>query len=571
RSVMWMLILIHAIGYVAAQSFLRPEKIPELSAAQIASCQLTGLISADDSCCHFIKCDLNQNVGWKFPCLGKTVWNSQLCSCVPEKTYRSCDRSQCPTISLPGTTAPCPIDLGSDECCLKGTGQIFRGDESNSSVYYYQGELDFQICPEGQIFELDSCCCEGPVGGIPKPCITYEYNGNFVDSDQNVHGDPDGVVITRPGFKGAGSASFGEGASLEVPYFSNAYMGIRFAAATYFSLDSLDEESDGLLFHNGEEDGVAATVKMEIMSCKGVQYLVAGVSACDRVEDILITLTGISTNTWYRAFLTFNEGNMEIGYSDADGIVIASEEIFEPDPIPTPEIMTFLDCLNERTKKSLDRTLTAMNDVETDTAEERNLVDEAKDCLDEIKTYLDALDDFTTKPEDAIGLTALRKTTKALKPIVRRCRRGKTIDVNELNTLTKVMEDTIEKVNEIITNVKAGLVKLCELKENKKLYRDILESPQRKELNVLKRKLRRAADAIDKENPVVTGGNNPGKFDILLEEAQACQAKQGRKKRDIENDQIPSIATSKHPLVIGPDFLGTLDHTQFCFDGELPE
>ncbi|CAH1794518.1 unnamed protein product [Owenia fusiformis] len=565
-------IFIYPFGRViVGDGFVKPEKIPELTDAQLAACELTGLISADDSCCHFIKCDLNQKVGWQFPCLGKTVWNPILCSCVPEKTFRECNRTACPPSPTPGTIAPCSTELGTEECCLEGTGQVFSRFPGNSSRYFFGTEPEFQVCPPGQEFFLESCCCEGNIEGAPKPCIEYEYDTGFVDIRQNVHGAPSGVSISRPGLFGDGAAKFGSGNELEIPYFSNAYMGIRFAAATYFNAASFSEDSDGLLLHNGEEGGAKATVKIEIMTCNGNQYLVAGVDACDRTEDVVLQLN-INPDTWYRAFFTFNEGEMTIGYGGEDGSVIDSVSRFEPDPLPTDEIVRFMDCTNEGARRSLSRANDAVSEIPQPVDTERRAkLSQAQDCLNQINGFVDALGDFTNDPEGSIGLTDLRKTTKELKPLVRRCKKGKSISTEDLDSLVDVFSQTVQRVNMVINDVKGGLVKLCELKEDKPLWRDILGDKQRKELNVLKRKLRRAADAIDKENPGHTGGNNEGKYDILLEEAQDCQSKLGRrKKRDVE-EGIPSIKSSKHPIMIGQGFVGQLDHTQFCFDGVLSD
>ncbi|CAH1794520.1 unnamed protein product [Owenia fusiformis] len=557
---MWTVLLIQAlVGYAASQSFIRPEKV-QLDPAQEVACELTGLISDPIDCCHFIKCDLRQ-VGWRFPCLGKTVWNPVLCSCVPEKTFRECNRSACPPLPTPGTTAPCPIDLGTEECCLEGTGQIFRRDATNDTRYFFKGEADPQDCPPGQTFILSSCCCEGPLDIVDSPCIQFDFEGNYVDTFQSVHGTPIGTTIARPGHAGNGAAQFGTGTSVEIPYFSNAYYGIRFSASAYVRFD---EQSDGLVIHNGKEEGVAATVKMEILQCPGQTVLVAGVKACDRIEDVVLPITA-NNGEWIKVYMSFNEGNMVVGYEDSNGVPTEVER-FEPEPMPTEEIKKFVTQVNNVARRRVNVAMDAIQSIPTPVeSADQAILRDVETCLDEVNSILEDLGDFTENPAGAVGLTDLRQCVKDLKPFLRRCKKGKSIDTTELEQLVTGCKEQLAKMNSIISEVKRALAKICEIKEDRHTFRDVLNKETRSSINTLKRKLNKVADAVSEENP--DSGRGIGELDENVELAEECVNKQNsnRRKRNVDNDEIPSIKSTKYPLTFGDGFPGALDEVELCF------
>ncbi|CAH1780839.1 unnamed protein product, partial [Owenia fusiformis] len=167
--------LLVVLGFVAIASGYRLERSGApvvLSAEQIALCgsiDTQGYLPGEDAeggdCCSFIVCNaanLNKT-GYLGKCMGGTVWNNEQLTCDDPKQVAGCDPTTC-TVPM-RTTALCPDDLESGQCCIGGREPIYT-QLSDSTYTLGDGE---HSCPGGQLFNVEDCCCEAEFAAVP-PC-----------------------------------------------------------------------------------------------------------------------------------------------------------------------------------------------------------------------------------------------------------------------------------------------------------------------------------------------------------------------------------------------------------------
>ncbi|CAH1781243.1 unnamed protein product [Owenia fusiformis] len=157
-------------------------------ACKATSGYLAGTDFGED-CCSFVVCDaarLNKT-GFVGKCMGGTAWNQDLLVCDDPK-YVDCDVTTCDVPSR--TTAECAEAQPTGSTCCVGQNRengkngyepVFSAGSDESS-YFRGDDREEQTCPFGQIFNLESCCCE----------YVYEVDPACADTTSFFFDDPTG-------------------------------------------------------------------------------------------------------------------------------------------------------------------------------------------------------------------------------------------------------------------------------------------------------------------------------------------------------------------------------------------
>ncbi|CAH1794278.1 unnamed protein product [Owenia fusiformis] len=116
-------------------------------------------------CCSFLICDgILNKTGYRVSCMGGTVWNYVLKVCDDPKYFPSCNPSDC---NVPSRTTELCGALNSDQCCVHGRQPIYTAVSGSDSKYIVAGERKENQCPQGEVFNLEDCCCESIEPRIP--------------------------------------------------------------------------------------------------------------------------------------------------------------------------------------------------------------------------------------------------------------------------------------------------------------------------------------------------------------------------------------------------------------------
>ncbi|CAH1781005.1 unnamed protein product [Owenia fusiformis] len=143
-------------------------------------CLPSGYISGVDfglDCCTFVVCDnarLNKT-GFQGKCMGGTVWNQALLVCDDAKYVPDCDPTTCDVPKRTNAECADPQPSGTT-CCVgqnrengkNGYEPVFTAGSSPEN-FIRGNDREEQSCPFGQVFVLESCCCEYEYAFV-EPC-----------------------------------------------------------------------------------------------------------------------------------------------------------------------------------------------------------------------------------------------------------------------------------------------------------------------------------------------------------------------------------------------------------------
>ncbi|CAH1783066.1 unnamed protein product, partial [Owenia fusiformis] len=194
----------------------------------------------DVDCCRYMQCDTLSEEG-KYAtiqkCMYPLVWNIDKCSCDYRHLVGGCENTPDSCYDPLPTVTPCPDDLQENECCLELTGLSFIRNE-NGTGYKVKGDKYEQLCPTGELFDLEKCICvpgENTRELWRGDCVYFPFDGNFDDVLQGTYMNPGEVSFgdTTPGVMD-NTASTGPSGIVArfynltpatVPYFSKVEMG----------------------------------------------------------------------------------------------------------------------------------------------------------------------------------------------------------------------------------------------------------------------------------------------------------------------------------------------------------
>ncbi|CAH1785342.1 unnamed protein product [Owenia fusiformis] len=165
----------------------------ESDAPSIAECEqeLFFKLPGDD-CCTYHQCYPNRTSYFDGICVG-SVWNQKILNCDNPTFVEGCENAECLTKM---TEAVCPLELDTDQCCSSGV--VYTKDRSGilGGSTFFIGEIDFDdltkllfeqnigACDEGQVFDLECCCCFGIPAFAPEcDCIQFTFEENFTEKD----------------------------------------------------------------------------------------------------------------------------------------------------------------------------------------------------------------------------------------------------------------------------------------------------------------------------------------------------------------------------------------------------
>ncbi|CAH1794510.1 unnamed protein product [Owenia fusiformis] len=275
-----------------------------LSEFEKASCERgNGYTSDIFNCCGFVRCV--GNIGIRMHCPFNTVWQPQTCNCVLANHYEVCVISNC-TNPLPDFDDSCPDFLDEDECCLRTDGfesQIFKG--VNETHFMFKN--DIQSCPFGQIFYTDTCCCEGPLEAQGAPCTHFTFDRGFNDIS-DVNGVPTNIRKTQrvSGLPGDMAAVFDQTSKFIIPRFANVEFNFALYICVWVAFDNVQISQH--ILHNGDEGGLKATISIElVITPDNEKLIVAGVKACDRVQDVVVLLQELLEGQWYHICIAYDD------------------------------------------------------------------------------------------------------------------------------------------------------------------------------------------------------------------------------------------------------------------------
>ncbi|CAH1794514.1 unnamed protein product [Owenia fusiformis] len=291
----------------------------ELNDDQQEKCAVqANFIEDPANCCGFIRCingfsgpplNINGVYGIRMDCPSSSIWHPERCMCVDVNLYDfACPADTCTIREIDGY---CGEFLGDDECCLEQIDIRGHSPFDNAQTYkqindtHYEFKGTIQGCPKGQLFYLDVCCCEGVPEVPPQQCLHYSFDERNIVNNRGIRAMG---VHTLPGQEGV----FGDGigfqrdSSLKIDEYTwiNSY---TFFACLWVKFS--EEMEPGIIFHNGEDGGYGATVMLElVVAGNGDRLLVGGVSACDRVEDLVLFINPDDyAGVWKHLCLSLNE------------------------------------------------------------------------------------------------------------------------------------------------------------------------------------------------------------------------------------------------------------------------
>ncbi|CAH1794513.1 unnamed protein product [Owenia fusiformis] len=175
-------------------------KIELLIPERIEQCERqNNYISDLDNCCGYVRCVsgylgspyfYNGVYGIKMDCPASSIWHPVLCLCVSRDEYNfACPIDTCAFRDTDGT---CGEFLDEDECCLEQLDIHQVLSFENSQIYkrindtHYEFRGDIQGCPEGQIFYLDACCCEGIPTVTEQECLYYSFDDRKIINNRGL-------------------------------------------------------------------------------------------------------------------------------------------------------------------------------------------------------------------------------------------------------------------------------------------------------------------------------------------------------------------------------------------------
>ncbi|CAH1794112.1 unnamed protein product [Owenia fusiformis] len=602
---LWAILLMCLPTVALAQEIL-PEFV-RLNVTEQAKCNSgPGLIEYVGDCCHFVLCEEPRGTserGWKFPCAVGTVWNPEKCACVLFELYPACDYDSCPVLPV-YTPGVCPQDLNKEEeCCLVGTGQVYT---AINATHYYLGDEDLiQKCPDGQVFLVDDCCCEGDIAtGNEIYChdFTFDFDPpSLRDSinQQDFAEENLAVFVFVPVESPIGMIPFGQGyalefqfgASMTVPVYNGAWYGDQFTTAFSIKMDNIT--NDYVVAHNGGEDGIGATLKVEFINCPDGLYVLAGVCGCDRVEDIVAKVdSSFREGDWAHVTFRYDNGLVDLQMMKYTGDILTptaplvNVTVNETDALPVEDLKKIFGQLSTRSRDEVDK---IKADVEALKVTEPRRIDELTeitDCLDESSSMLDEFDRYLDKKNNN-GFEKFKETKKTLRKLKNQCkrtRRGGLPDPAEHQTALDEFVREYNKLKEILGSLCDGHQKICDLTESNAFnsglqgYRTI-----KNKIRYLKRKVRKLKESVGVENPPIEGSRG-FKWDDWIEKCTKCietataLGSSGRKRRNIDyqistrvkrddDDELrgPNIVKqTKHRLTYGEDLIGSMDRIIMC-------
>ncbi|CAH1794113.1 unnamed protein product [Owenia fusiformis] len=598
--------MLSAILFTCASIAIGQEIMPTLlilNSTQQAQCQSgPGLIQHEEDCCHFVLCEEPRGMsdrGWVFECAYGTVWNPTACACVLPEQNPYCDITACPT-SIKRTTKPCPpVDTinATEQCCLESNGIVFTS--VNATSYYKDNETEIQSCPIGQVFLVDDCCCEGDTFTAPNFCMQFNFDGDppslpdEIDQSNksitnllNFISVTDTVLETVP-LSNRYGVQFKQGARLAIPHYNGAWFGHKFTISFDFRLEDITR--DTLILHNGDEDGVGASIKIEFISCPEGLFIAAGVCGCDRVEDIVEEIDSRYMNgDWGNIVFRYDDGTLNLNVVKYDGtpgsvstINLLSKEVDEPDPLKLGQLQKLVKQYNARVQDEIVSIKSDIATLKIDEPDRATDLEEIEQCLEELQGSLGSLETYIegTGSPSYKEFKDAKKDVRMLKNQCKKTRKGRLPDpVQHQKKLDNfVIEYT--KLKEIIGSLCEGFTKLCDL-QNATHYKNGLDgkSDIKRKIRYLKRKLRKLKTAVGAEDPQVRAqGEKGAKWDSWIEQCEDCIAKAnaltvGRGKRSAQfrvkrDDEVPgpnNIKQTKFPLVFGDDLVGSMDQILIC-------
>ncbi|CAH1794511.1 unnamed protein product [Owenia fusiformis] len=193
-----------------------------------------------------------------------------------------------------------------NECCLRTDGfesQIFKG--VNETHFMFKN--DIQSCPFGQIFYTDTCCCEGPLEAQGAPCTHFTFDRGFNDIS-DVNGVPTNIRKTQrvSGLPGDMAAVFDQTSKFIIPRFANVEFNFALYICVWVAFDNVQISQH--ILHNGDEGGLKATISIElVITPDNEKLIVAGVKACDRVQDVVVLLQELLEGQWYHICIAYDD------------------------------------------------------------------------------------------------------------------------------------------------------------------------------------------------------------------------------------------------------------------------
>ncbi|CAH1794512.1 unnamed protein product [Owenia fusiformis] len=510
----------------------------ELSASELASCEKNNGFTLDrENCCGFVRCFGRKGIRMQCPFM--SVWHPQKCICVRAEESDECVILGCPN-PLPDFDDSCPDFLEEQQCCLRTDGyesQIYTG-MNDTAFYMYKGQL--QECPPGQIFYVDSCCCEGEVDyGLSAPCAYFSFDKNYKDIS-GIHSDPFDIIL-----------------------------------------------------HNGAEGGAHSSISIEVVITESENLIVAGVKACDRVQDIFIPLNeNLVVGQWYHICLSYDkEGFVHVDldglrYTDAErnridmidlinlaltalGDIVVVLNNVDFGPILNPEIGAFRQLLDivyafvdpltdeeyffgmENWILTRDQMVKLLVDYLTKTYRQDEFFDPFAENLDIMINIVNRPRDITTLLSEAskqISDSLLPVAKEIGDPFLVQAIRDLFIRLTKLESIISDIDPLLQdqagfmfhKIDDYIT---LGRISLGWLKRRKRSVDALIDTLPSKEKEHFSHLLKRSN---------------------LLAEGQ----EESRQKREVVDiPGVPSIAPitrSKYPIRVGDGLVGAIDELVIC-------
>ncbi|CAH1794114.1 unnamed protein product [Owenia fusiformis] len=562
-----------------------------LSEAEMAKClEGPGLLPFPGDCCHFIMCGEPRgytNNGWKFICPSYLAWDPNHCVCTIDTIGCA---AECEQVVFEAPT--CPEVVNRPDCCLRETGQVYT--QIDGTHYILQGENEVQqACPPGQKFYIDDCCCEGEPD-IPNPttCLYFNFDSaNFVDkyhhqvaTEELVHFiDMETTPIKERPFGNIYGAKFQEGAHMNVGRFNAGWLGDEFTIGFFFKLEDITE--DFVMVHNGDIDGVGASVKIEFIVCPDGLFVVAGVHVCDRVEDVVGKVDPYVVGSWAHVAFRYNKGTLRLKVVTTDDSprTIASRGDFEPDSMNNNDLIKVLQQYNTRAEQAIDDFQEDLTDLRAKSQSDDSKIekiDELASTLDDMKASIVALGPFLNDERDGTNIRSFRDSKKFLKRIRLRCLnagRGSFPTVKDVQQILDTFKSQYFNLVNLISQLNGKYKKICDLEESG--HFSALNKKLLKKMKTVKRKLRKATYAFAQED--LDNRDGFGKtLEIWMEDAEVCievskLLQKGRRKRDID-EQLRvrrddgygkpnfNIIPTKFDLKFGENLDGSLDEVVVC-------